>query len=235
MRKLAQTSTALLLSGAATTAMAAGINSGFGDARLYWRMSFDESARRVAEANYSFVLDYDRRFGDVPPVPAVQVNFDRRGLMNAWMNGMPFARRMALMQSEGEGEAGGAAGGGATYTAVDYGLLAIGALGIGYGISSVVDQKDTPDAAGSGGPSGSPMASPMASPLSPITGPLGPVLAPVLAPLSPVTDPLSPVLGPLGLFTGNSSSFEERAVTPEYQQWLDAGMGGMGDLIVISK
>ena len=44
------------------------------------------------------------------------------------------------------------------------------------------------------------------------------------------------MLGPLGLFTaGASSSFEERAVTPEYQQWLDDGMGGMGDLVVITK
>ncbi len=228
MRKLAQTSTALLLSGAATTAMAAGVSSGFGDARLYWRMSFDESAKRVADSSYSFVVDYDRRFGDAPPVPAVQVNFDRRGLMQAYMNGMPFARRMSLMQTEGDA---GAAAGGTSYTAVDYGLLAIGALGIGYGISSVVDQKDTPDAAGSAGPNPAPMMSPMASPFSPITGPL----SPVLAPLSPLTGPLSPVLGPLGLFTGNSASFEERAVTPEYQQWLDAGTGGMGDLIVISK
>ena len=229
MRKLAQTSTALLLGSAASTAMAAGLSSGFGDARLYWRMSFDESAQRAIESSYSFVLDYDRRFGDAPPVPAMQVNFDRRGLMNAWMNGAPFARRVSLQQAEGDA---GAAGNGSTYTAVDYGLLAIGAVGIGYGISTVVDQKDTPDPARAGSPSGSPPAmSPSSGPLGPITGPL----SPVTGPLSPVTGPLSPVTGPLGLFTGGNSSFEERAVTPEYQQWLDEGMGGMGDLVVISR
>ena len=233
MRKLAQTSTALLLTGAATTAMAAGVGSSFGDARLYWRLSFDESAKRVAESNYSFVVDYDRRFGDAPPVPAAQVNFDRRGLMSAWLNGVPFARRLTLMQTEGEGEAASAS----SYTAVDYGLLALGAVGIGYGISTVVDQKDTPDASSGGSPpGGSPTMGPDAGPLGPITGPLGPILSPVTGPLSPVLGPLSPITGPLGLFTaGASSSFEERAVTPEYQQWLDGGMGGMGDLVVITK
>lgn len=237
MRKLAQTSTALLLTGVASTAMAAGVSSSFGDARLYWRLSFDESAKRVAESNYSFVVDYDRRFGDAPPVPAAQVNFDRRGLMSAWLNGVPFARRMTMMQTEGEGEAASAS----SYTAVDYGLLALGAVGIGYGISTVVDQKDTSDPASGGGSptNGSPTTGPCAGLLCPVTGPLSPVLgplSPVTGPLSPVLGPLSPITGPLGGFTaGATSSFEERAVTPEYQQWLDDGMGGMGDLVVITK
>lgn len=233
MRKLAQTSTALLLSGAASTALAAGAATSFGDARLYWRMSFDESAKRASEMSFSAVVDYDRRYGNVPPVPAMQVNFDRRGLMQAYMNGVPFAQRMTLNQAEGETAAG------TSYTAVDYGLLAIGALGIGYGIATVIDQEDTPDAPGAGagpGPGAGPMMGPGLGPiLGPVLGPLGPVLGPlgpVLGPLGPI---LGPVLGPIGLYSGAQSSFEERAVTPEYQDWLDEGMGGMGDLVVISK
>lgn len=214
MKKLAQTSTAtaLLLSGA-TTAMAAGIDSGFGAAQLYMRMGFDESAtQHNTQMHYGFALDYDSRHANPAGVPTAQVNFDRKGFLNAQMNGAPFARRVTLQQAEGEAAAG------TTYTAVDYGLLAIGALGIGYGISEVVNQKDSndPGAASPGTPPGTPSPSPAPGGLcTPIPG--------------------APCLPPLPGFAGSSTPFEAGNVTPEYQQWLDAATGGMGDLVLITE
>lgn len=139
------------------------------------------------------------------------------------MNGMPFARRMTLQQAEGEAAAG------TTYTAVDYGLLALGVAGIGYTISEVINQTDTPDAAGT--PSPTP-ATPTPSP-TPAPGGL-PIPAPSGGGL-PVPAPSGGGLPVPAPFAGSNGYFEERDVTPEYQQWLDAGTGGMGDLVLIVK
>lgn len=233
MKKLAQTSTAtaLLLSGA-TTAMAAGIDSGIGAAQLYLRMGFDESAaQHSSQMQYGFALDYDRRNANLPGVPAAQVNFDRKGFLNAWMNGAPFARRVTLQQAEGEAAAG------STYTAVDYGLLAIGALGVGYGISEVVNQKDTPD--GSASPSPGPGATPTPSPGGGLPLPL-PLPIPIPSGGLPIPIPSGGLPLPIPLPAGAQLPFmgasaQEREVTPEYQQWLDAGTGGMGDLVLIKE
>ncbi|MES2883887.1 MAG: hypothetical protein V4709_03730 [Pseudomonadota bacterium] len=226
MKKLAQASTALLLTGA-TTAMAAGVDSSFGEARLYWRTSFGESQSQPSEMKFGMTLDYDRRFENhsLPLQPAAQVQFDRAGFVNASLNGMPFARRVSLQQAEGE------TAGGTSYTVVDYSLLAIGAVGIGFGISEVVNQKDTPDApsAGPGTPPGMPPAGPSSPSVPGVPGLPG---LPGLPPGAPSLPGLPALPGLPGL-AGAYQSFEERAVTPEYQQWLDDGTGGMGDLVVI--
>lgn len=222
MRKLAQASTVLLLSGT-TTAMAAGVDTSFGEARLFWRTSFSEQLNQSTDSRFGATLDYDRRYSSqtLPGQPAAQVNFDRHGFVSAAMNGLPFARRVTLQQAEGEAPAG------STYTAVDYTLLAIGAVGIGFGISEVVNQKDTPDRASStpAAPPGSPPASPGGLPL-PLPLPSG----------FPSGSPL-PLPLPLPGLAGGSASygFEERSVTPEYQSWLDQGTGGMGDLVLIKE
>ena len=216
MRKIAQTSTAtaLLLTGAGT-ALAGGVGEGVGEARVYWQMGFSETRQAELPMHYGFSLDYDRRYAHgLPGVPAALVNFDRKGFVNAWMNGVPFAQRMTLQQAEGEAAAG------STYTAVDYTLMALGALGVGYGISEVVDQKDTADRTTTAAPS--PGASP--SPSSPVPAP---VPAPAPAP-APAALP-SPVPAPFAA----QMFLDERRVTPEYQRWLDEGTGGMGDLVLI--
>jgi len=224
MKKLAQTSTATaLLLSSATTAMAAGIDSGFGAAQLYMRLGFNENtAQRNSEMQYGFALDYDRRNANLPGVPAAQVNFDRKGFVNAWMNGTPFARRVTLQQSEGEVAVG------TTYTAVDYGLLAIGALGIGYGISEVVDQKDSSD------PGASPSPTPGEEP-APSPSPGGGLPLPIPIPSGGLPLPLPIPIPVGGALTFVATSMQEREVTPEYQQWLDAGTGGMGDLVLIKE
>ena len=231
MRKLAQASTALLLSGT-TTAMAAGVDASFGEARLYWRTSFGEQQAAPATAQFGMSLDYDRRYltpGQLPPQPAAQVNFDRQGLTSASLNGIPFARRaVALQQTEGEGAAAGV-----TYTAIDYGLLALGAVGIGYTISEVVNQKDTSDAATPATPPGTPPAQPPAGPSLPMPAgtPALPMPAGTPALPMPAGTPALPVPGaPLA---GSYHLLQEREVTPEYQRWLDEGTGGMGDLLIV--
>lgn len=217
MRKLTQASTALLLTGA-TAAMAAGVDSSFGEARLYWHSSFGEQSSQPITSQVGMSLDYDRRYlpQSLTLEPAARVSFDRSGFVSASVNGLPFARRVSLQQTEGEGEAESAAG--TTYTAVDYGLLVIGALGIGYGISEVVDQKDSSDT-GTASPSPGPAPSP-----SP-----GPAPGNCL-PLPPPLNLCSP-----GVATAESGyrALELRIVGPDSQAWLDGGTGGMGDLVLI--
>lgn len=229
MRKLAQASTALLLS-STTTAMAAGVDSSFGEARLYWRTSFAEQSSQATAMQFGASLDYDRRYINqtLPGQPAAQVNFDRNGFVSASMNGLPFARRVAMQQAEG--------GAAVSYTVVDYTLLALGAAGVGYGISEVVNQRDTPDAASPGTPPGQPPAQPPSGPSLPGAPAGSPSLpgAPAGSPSLPGAPAGSPSL-PGAPLSGGYASYEERAVTPEYQQWLDAGTGGMGDLVLIKE
>ena len=220
MRKLAKASTALLL-GTATTAMAAGVDTSLGEARLYWRTSFGERLSQPVDMQFGALLDYDRSYTrhELPLQPAAQVQFDRHGFVNASLNGLPFARRVtSLQQTDGSGDK--------VYTVVDYSLLAIGAIGIGAGIAAVVDQKDTPSTARPSTPPGQPPAQPPAGPSLPG--------APAGSPSLPSAPAGSPSF-PSAPLSGAYVSFEERTVTPEYQQWLDAGTGGMGDLVLIKE
>lgn len=230
MRKLAQASTALLLSGA-STAMAAGIDSSFGEARLYWRATFGERAHQPLGMQYGATLDYDRRYleSDLPQNVAAHVSFDQKGFAGAAINGVPFARRVTLQQDEGSSEAG------SSYTVIDYSLLAIGAAAIGFAIYEVADGKNTPDAATPGTPPGTPPAQPPSGPSLPGGTPSLPGGTPSLpggTPSLPGGLPATPMSGGTA---GAFSSFAERVVTPEYQEWLDAGTGGMGDLVLIKE
>lgn len=230
MRKLAQASTALLLSGA-STAMAAGIDSSFGEARLYWRATFGERAHQPLGLQYGATLDYDRRYlqSDLPQNVAAHVSFDQKGFAGAAINGVPFARRVTLQQDEGASEAG------SSYTVIDYSLLAIGAAAIGFGIYEVADGKNTPDAATPATPPGNPPAQPPSGPSVPgLPGLPGLPGAPGGTPSLPSL-PSLPGAPMSGGTVGAFSSFAERTVTPEYQQWLDAGTGGMGDLVLIKE
>ena len=219
MRKLTQASTALLLTGA-TAAMAAGVDSSFGEARLFWHSSFGAQSSQPMTSQFGMSLDYDRRYlpQSLTLEPAARVSFDRTGFVSASVNGLPFARRVSLQQTEGEGEAEGAAG--TTYTAVDYGLLAIGALGIGYGISEVVDQKDSKDPGAGGTPSPTPGPTPAPAP-SP-----GNCL-----PLPPPLNLCAPGAAPVD---GGFHAQGLLLVGPDSQTWLDSGTGGMGDLVLIA-
>ena len=228
MRKLAQASTALLLSGA-STAMAAGIDSSFGEARLYWRTTFGERAHQPLGMQYGATLDYDRRYleSDLPQIVAAHVSFDQKGFAGAAINGVPFARRVTLQQDEGASEAG------SSYTVIDYSLLAIGAAAIGFAIYEVADGKNTQDAATPGTPPGNPPAQPPSGPSIPgLPGLPGLPGAPGGTPSLPSLPGLP---GLSGGTAGAFSSFAERTVTPEYQEWLDAGTGGMGDLVLIKE
>lgn len=199
MRKLAQTSTALLL-GSATAALAAGPDSIGAQASLNVRVDLDNQFKSVSGLHYAAAVDYDRRYLQIPGnATAARVEFDRKGFLTAWLNGLPFAHRVELQEGEG-------GGGLSSYNVVDWSLVTIGALGIGYGIYEVVDQKDTRD----------PKATRSAAP--PPSGVPVPSGVPTPTP-----------------FAGAFYKLDERSAIPAYQQWLDSGTGGMGDLVVIKE
>lgn len=97
------------------------------------------------------------------------------------------------------------------YDAIDWGLLAIGAVGIGFVAAEVIDGEDDPDPAAGGGDEGGPPP----CGIGPPPGPLG------------CQPPVGPPLE-IPSFTGRSSKVF--ADSRDYQQWLDSGTGQMGDL-----
>lgn len=101
------------------------------------------------------------------------------------------------------------------YNAVDWGLLAVGAVGVGFIASEVSNGDEDPDL-NSSGSSGT------------TTG--GGTLGGLLGGGTTTGGTLGGVLGGLtgGLVTRESGIGERR--DPEYQKWLDGGTGQMGDL-----
>lgn len=194
----------------------------------------------------SFKVDHDRRFGDVPPSPLMQVHFSPKGFESAAFNGLPFAMRVRQVDQFGEE---------LTYTVFDYGLAALGLLAIGYVVYEVIDSPDE-----------TPNPTPTPTPAPGGTGPIGdlldalgefPVLGDILAELGDapligdVVDALSeldpstldPILDQVcGAFPlpglcavdrsrlGFNPVIFEMRMAPYYRDWLDGGTGQMGDL-----
>lgn len=239
MRKLANTSGALLLG---TAALASAGQGPMDSANAYLRLGVDSHFQRVPYVQYGFAVDYDHRLTPhAIATPAATINFDGKGLTSATLNGMPFAHRVTLQEGEG---------GETHFTAVDWTLVAVGATGLGLAATELFHGKSSPDpktatATPSPTPSPSPTSLPLPLPLPtslppnplplPTSLPPNPLPLPTSLPPNPLPLPTSLPPNPLGLFTSNGYSLEERAVTPEYQAWLDAGTGQMGDLLPIAE
>lgn len=99
------------------------------------------------------------------------------------------------------------------YNAIDWGLLAVGAVGLGYVVSEVSNGDDDPDLVDSDGDgipdNEDPPEPPCDGLVDPITG---------------TCIPTAPFGGRLGGGAGTGK------VDPAYQEWLDGGTGHMGDL-----
>jgi hypothetical protein len=213
------------------------LQSGFGGA---------PEAQALRAPRLAFKLDYDRRFGNVPPNPLMQVQFSPKGFETAAFNGLPFAMRVRQVDQAGDE---------LSYTVFDYGLAALGLLAVGYAVYEVVDSPDeTPDptptptpAPGGGGPIGDLLDVLEGFPvLGDVLAGLGdaPVIGDVVDALRGVDEAvLAPILdtvcgqfslpglcsvgrAPLGV---NPVVFELR-MDPVYRDWLDGGTGQMGDL-----
>ena len=100
------------------------------------------------------------------------------------------------------------------YNAIDWGLVAVGAAGLGFAATEVVDGEDKSASSGGSGPS----------------GPGSVVCLPGQMP-NPAPDPgnVLPDCIPSNSFTGSNASFNSEQ-NLERQRWLDGGTGQMGDL-----
>lgn len=259
MRKLIAAAT-FMLSLAVAGAAGAASDEQSPEGRVYFGASF--GGERVVPRNlhYGLRLDHDSRFlegASVSP-PLMHLDFTRRGLNDARVNGLSVLKRQYRMkQDDGEtveedleaeepgllegmwngvtGFFGGlfgddeeeqvaeaeeevveeaeeapedlAEGAFMGYSAVDWGLLAVGAVGVGFIASEVVNGEEDPDPTAGSGTGGN--------------GDGG------VDPCDPDTFDPETCLGGLGLASITASRDD---LTQERLEWLDSGTGQMGDL-----
>lgn len=208
MRKTVQT-LALLASGVGVV-FAAAPRGEAPEARAYLSIGYGQAKQVPSQFFYGLRLDHDSRSELRGAAPIAQLAFDRNGFESARLNGLPFTRRLSVNQDEGSGSEGGMF---SNYSAVDWTLLAVGAVGIGFAVSQVADSKDTPDpapASSSGGSSAGGSSAGGTTTGGTTTG--GGLLG-----------------GLLGGYADQSANGEDRR-SAEYADWLDGGSGQMGDL-----
>ncbi len=277
MRKLLVATT--MCAGVVMQAQAANLDPYAPEMKAYVNFGFGAPKVKSLGLHYGFRMDHDRQYQALVgrALPALmQLDFTgASGFDSALINGQPFVKRIVQLNADGDPAApadGTSSGGGlfSDFTVVDWGLLAVGVAGIGFGIAKVakVDESDDPKttttAAGAGNPlAGIPVvggvvggvlgglglpavpssaalpAAPAAVPTTVPSVPLG--LSAVPNPVSNITTiPNSPtdlVSGaalptgalPVGFDDAKHFVIETRDVN--YDNWLNAGTGHMGDLI----
>ena len=214
------------------------LDSSAPEMRAYMNFAFGGKTKSIANNfHYGLRLDQNRsilaRAGRSMPSLA-QVDFTpKSGFSSAAVNGVPFASRIVKFDEDG---------GETSYSMLDWGLLAIGAAGLGFGIAEVLKTKDDPDPRTTTtvvqGPNG-----PISVVVNTVTGAVQAVLdgAGIPIPLSDITGGLlTTVCGVAsipGVCLADRSSFERRMASQERDvqriQWLDSGMGQMGDLVTV--
>lgn len=169
-------------------------------ARAYLSIGFDRPPESVRPMHFGLRFDGNnlRDWYDRPAV--AQIDFDRAGLTAATMNGMPLLQRdHALYADEGE----------LVYGPIDWGVLALGALALGYIVYEIADSD-----------SGSaPERAPEDDDNDNGNGNGGGLLGGLLGGLG----------GLLGL-QAEPSAAEHALGTRSYREWRDGGTGQMGDL-----
>jgi hypothetical protein len=146
MRKTVQT--LALLVGSVGVVFAAAPRGEAPEARAYLSIGYGQAKQVPSQFFYGLRLTHDSRSELRGAAPIAELAFDRQGFQRASLNGLPFSRRLSTNQDEGTG--GSEGGLFSNFSAVDWTLLAVGAVGVGFAISQVADSKDTPDpAAGS--------------------------------------------------------------------------------------
>lgn len=201
-----------------TVVYAAGPHDAQLEPKAYLSVAFD-GARTAAHHEqffYGLRLDRDRRFGSIDLPPVADLNFNRQGFNQARLNGMSVIYRNNVMQ-QNEGESPANDGMFSNFTFVDWSLIAVGAVGIGFGISEVVNQKDTRDPVRGGSTTG-----------GTTTG--GTTTGTTLGGVLGGTTTGTTLGGVLGTFRTTSEGLDETRNNREYQEWLDGGTGQMGDL-----
>lgn len=132
--------------GVCTGAFASDYNTPFGTkTTAYLNFGFGGSGKNNGVLNnlhYGLRMDranpYQLQVSNQPARPAfVQADFNLRdGFSGAMVNGVRFASHVKSFDEDG---------GDTSYSMMDWGLLAIGAVGLGFGIAEVLKTKDDPD------------------------------------------------------------------------------------------
>lgn len=162
-------------------------------ARAYLSLGFGASSSDHLQSPLRAGLRIDRNSTSqwTQAEPIARVDFDRSGLTEATLNGVPLvARDPVVYQQDGD----------IVYNWTDWGLLALGAAGLGFVIYEVADNEDDEDPepvdGGDGGDGGG-------------GGLLG---------------------GLLGGLTGFQADDTGTLSSREYRAWMEGGTGQMGDL-----
>lgn len=214
---------ASVLAGLSVGAIASASNSDdvYGpSAKAYVNFAFGGKSSSVpSNFHYGLRLDQDSRMATRmgrTSLPAImQADFNLRdGFSRALVNGVPFASHVVAFDEDG-GDVG--------YSALDWGLLAIGAAGLGFGIAEVLKTKDDKDpqsttgsttgTTGGGGLLG--------------TGLLGSTTGTTTGTTGTTTG--GGLLG-TGLLGFAGGEYGDNRADAERQAWLDGGTGHMGDL-----
>lgn len=252
MRKATITAALAAMLGCSAAATAADRYDQQPELKAYMNFSFDGRGADKQMLAYGLRLDHDRRFLEAPVAPIAKLEFrGLQGLEQFQVNGMPLVKRELALGADGETQ----------YSWVDWGLIVAAVAGIGYLVYDIVDSDETktpdeeepepenPDGSGGGLPA---TVGGLLDLLTPeqldgladlVEGGLDTVLG--LAENSPIgglinivnggADALNALLG-LGGAPGFADDLAGSAAlvtrnTPEYQNWLDGGMGHMGDLL----
>ncbi|MDP3857911.1 MAG: hypothetical protein Q8Q73_09140 [Stagnimonas sp.] len=218
MRKTVQT--VALLTACAGVAFAAAPREQAPEARAYLSFHYGQSGSLPNQFFYGLRLDHDRRseLALAGAAPMAELAFDRQGFSSAKLNGLPFTRRVSLAQDE---EMAGEGGMFSSFGAVDWTLLAVGAVGIGLAIQQVASGDNTPDSATTGSSTGG-------GTTGTTTG--GGTTGTPTGGTTTGTTTGTPLGGVLGGFMGRMGGSDDVRAAAEYQEWLDGGSGQMGDI-----
>lgn len=166
-------------------------------ARAYLSLGFGaDNNDQQSQLRAGLRIDRDSTMRWTEAKPIARVDFDRSGLTEATLNGVPMvARDPVVYQKDGD----------IIYNWTDWGLLALGAAGLGFVIFEVADNEDDPEPQrtdnGNGGGDGG-------------DGDNG-------------GDGGGGLLGGLlGFQAADTAALSAR----EYRTWMDGGTGQMGDL-----
>lgn len=129
--------TGAALSGTTLLAAAATPDERQPEARAYVNFAFGGSAPAIESMFYGLRLDISSPYEAEQRPALMALEFNPRGFSSASVNGVPFARQLRLNQAEET-----------QWTAIDWGLLAAGVVGVGFAIAEVADSNDeSPDPA----------------------------------------------------------------------------------------
>jgi hypothetical protein len=198
MRKTLLAATVAALSSAAMLAVAADVDAVAPETRAYATFSFGGTQKPEQSAfHYGLRVDYQDRLATVARPAVMDLRFDRAGLLDTRINGLPVVQRLSLNQDEYGSNLPTT-----SYSIVDWGLVALGAVGIGFIAAETLGTEESPDPAPAPPPSS------------------GGLL------VGTIVDQLS-VDG--GRDFGFLPTYSERE-TIERERWLNSGSGQMGDL-----